>query len=186
MSPLVPSRRGFLRATGATAMGAWALGLSACRRAADSAAEAVRNGEPPRVLTEPEMRTLDALAGRIIPADGDAPGASEAGAVVFMDHYLAEQPDALEQIRAGLGKVATGLADLAPDRQDEVVRGLEEHEPAFFGLVRFLTIAGTFAEPSHGGNRDKVGWAMIGFDDRHAWQPPFGAYDAAAAAEGDR
>jgi hypothetical protein len=185
MSHALPSRRGFLRASGAGAFGAWALGLSACRRAADSATEAARTGEDPRALTEPEMRMLDALAGRIIPADGAAPGASEAGAVVFMDHFLAAQPEALAEIRAGLEKVDGGFAELPAVRQDEVVRQLEEDEPAFFGFVRFLTIAGTFAAPARGGNRDKAGWAIVGFDDRHSWQPPFGAYDAAASREGD-
>ncbi len=34
-----------------------------------------------------------------------------------------------------------------------------------------------FALPSYGGNRDKAGWHLIGFDDRHFWQPPFGYYD---------
>jgi hypothetical protein len=35
-----------------------------------------------------------------------------------------------------------------------------------------------FAMPVRGGNRDKAGWALIGFVDRHVWQPPFGYYDA--------
>lgn len=183
MSHLLPSRRAFVRATGAGAAGAWMLGLAACRRAADSAAEAVRTGEPARVLGEDEIRTLDALAGRIIPADGEAPGASEAGAVLFMDHYLADDAGALDAVRAGLAELAAGFADLPPDRQDQAVARLEKEKPGFFGLVQFLTSVGTLADPAHGGNRDKVGWAMIGFDDRHVWQPPFGAYDAAAAGD---
>ncbi len=44
---------------------------------------------------------------------------------------------------------------------------------------------GVFSDPSHGGNRDKAGWAMIGFDNRHAWQPPFGYYDAQVAQGGE-
>jgi hypothetical protein len=34
-----------------------------------------------------------------------------------------------------------------------------------------------FASPSYGGNRNLVGWKLLGFDDRFAWQPPFGYYD---------
>jgi hypothetical protein len=34
-----------------------------------------------------------------------------------------------------------------------------------------------FADPAYGGNSDKVGWKLIGFEDRFAWQPPFGEYD---------
>jgi hypothetical protein len=35
-----------------------------------------------------------------------------------------------------------------------------------------------FAMPAWGGNRDGAGWALLGFDSRHVWQPPFGYYDA--------
>jgi gluconate 2-dehydrogenase gamma chain len=34
---------------------------------------------------------------------------------------------------------------------------------AFFNLLRSHTIAGFFADPVHGGNRDMVGWKLIGF-----------------------
>ncbi len=46
----------------------------------------------------------------------------------------------------------------------------------------FLTHCGMFAMPSRGGNRDRSGWALLGFDNQHAWQPPFGYYDALADA----
>ena len=176
-----PTRRDFLGTSGGAALGAWmTLGLAGCREASRSAAEAVANGEGPRVLTADEMRTLDALADRIIPADGDAPGASGLHAVVFMDHYAAAQPPLLEGLRGGLAALPSGFADMDAAARDEVVRGLEENAPDFFGMVQFLTILGTFGDPGRGGNLDKGGWAMIGFDDRHAWQPPFGYYDAEA------
>jgi gluconate 2-dehydrogenase gamma chain len=50
-------------------------------------------------------------------------------------------------------------------------------------MVHFLTVAGMFALPGYGGNRDKLGWALLGFEDHHAWQPPFGYYDAAYTPE---
>src|SRR5438105_631492 len=34
---------------------------------------------------------------------------------------------------------------------------------AFFNLLRSHAIAGFFADPVHGGNRDMVGWKLIGF-----------------------
>lgn len=60
---------------------------------------------------------------------------------------------------------------LAPERQDEVLRGLEEGEIAleslssrlFFGLLLRNTMEGFFADPMYGGNRDKIGWKLIGF-----------------------
>lgn len=178
----MPSRRDFLERSGGAAFGAWlALHLSGCSDASRSAADAVASGDTtPRILTEDEMRTLDALSDRIIPADGDAPGASGARAVVFMDHYAAARPPMLEGIRAGLAGLPAGVADMSPTQQDDVVRGVEKDDPGFFQLLTFLTLVGTFGDPSRGGNRDQVGWRMLGFDGRHAWQPPFGYYDAQA------
>jgi hypothetical protein len=50
----------------------------------------------------------------------------------------------------------------------------------FFKTVRDHTVIGMFASPQHGGNYQKVGWALIGFEDRLNFAPPFGYYDAAA------
>ena len=51
--------------------------------------------------------------------------------------------------------------------------------------VRYLTLAGMFSLPEHGGNRDQIGWRLLGFENRHAWQPPFGFYDADYAERGE-
>jgi hypothetical protein len=48
----------------------------------------------------------------------------------------------------------------------------------FFNTVRTHTIIGFFASPVHGGNHDKIGWALIGYDDSLNHKPPFGYYDA--------
>jgi gluconate 2-dehydrogenase gamma chain len=34
------------------------------------------------------------------------------------------------------------------------------------------------SNPEYGGNFNKMGWKLIGFDDRFSWAPPFGWYDA--------
>jgi hypothetical protein len=47
----------------------------------------------------------------------------------------------------------------------------------FFERVRLLTLLGMFALPKYGGNRDHVGWKLIGFQDQHIFSPPFGYYD---------
>jgi hypothetical protein len=39
-------------------------------------------------------------------------------------------------------------------------------------------VIGFFARPVHGGNFDKVGWKLIGYDDSLNFKPPFGYYDA--------
>jgi hypothetical protein len=48
----------------------------------------------------------------------------------------------------------------------------------FFELLRTHTLYGFLGNPSYGGNRDRAGWKLIGFEDRMAYQPPFGYYDA--------
>jgi len=60
---------------------------------------------------------------------------------------------------------------LSAGEQDEVLRGLEENEipleslssRLFFDLLLRNTMEGFFADPMYGGNRDKVGWKLIGF-----------------------
>jgi gluconate 2-dehydrogenase gamma chain len=54
---------------------------------------------------------------------------------------------------------------------------LESSKSEFFSAMLAATTAGMFANPEYGGNRDKIGWKMIGFDDRYYWQAPFGYYD---------
>lgn len=191
------SRRDFLRTSGVLALGGgMALHLSGCRDAADSAAEALRTGEGPRVLTEAERRTLEAFSDRILPPDGDAPGAAALGAVVFMDHYAEQRAEVLEALRQGLEVLAArvseahpdvaSFADLDGDAMDAIVGGLERDAPDAFWPLQTFVVFGAFSAPAHGGNRDKAGWALLGYDDRHMWQPPFGFYDAEATQGGDR
>ena len=61
--------------------------------------------------------------------------------------------------------------ELLPARQDEVLRGLDEGTivleavPSrfFFNLLLANTQEGFFADPVYGGNRDKIGWKLVGF-----------------------
>lgn len=63
------------------------------------------------------------------------------------------------------------FADLGGSRQEEVLRALDdgsfalESVPAtlFFGMLWENTQEGFFADPIYGGNRDKVGWRLVGF-----------------------
>jgi hypothetical protein len=54
---------------------------------------------------------------------------------------------------------------------------VEREDTAFFSFARSLVVLGMVSDPSHGGNRDGIGWEMIGFEDDFAYQPPFGYYD---------
>ena len=60
---------------------------------------------------------------------------------------------------------------LQPERQDEMLKALEKGEvdlpsmpsKLFFDLLWRNTEEGFFADPLYGGNKDKVGWKLIGF-----------------------
>jgi gluconate 2-dehydrogenase gamma chain len=64
------------------------------------------------------------------------------------------------------------FAQLAPDKQDEALKALEDGKAelkggfdgkAFFELLLQNTVEGFFADPIYGGNRDMAGWRLIGF-----------------------
>ncbi|HBQ01551.1 MAG TPA: hypothetical protein DD672_13880, partial [Gammaproteobacteria bacterium] len=55
----------------------------------------------------------------------------------------------------------------------------------FFATMRYLTIAGTFSLPEYGGNQNKIGYQIIGFEDRGAWAAPYGYYDADYMEKGE-
>jgi len=131
-------------------------------------------------------RALSALAAEIIPSD-DGPGATEAGAVYFIDRALTtfdtgkrdEYKQGLRQIeglRAKLFPQSASVEGLTREQRRELIRGFETAE--FFEILRTHVVLGFLANPEYGGNRGEVGWKYIGFDDAMAFEPPFGYYDA--------
>lgn len=187
------TRRTFLAATGTLAGGGWlALNAPLLLAAGQAAAEQRAAGGDWAHLTAEEARALAAVADQIIPPD-DLPGAAEVGVVYFIDQvlggFMADQAGPLKEGLADLERrtqaafAGSVFADLAFEQQTGILLSIENTR--FFGQMIFLTHCGMFASPSWGGNRDRAGWALIGFDSRHAWQPPFGYYDAQAAAGGE-
>jgi len=113
--------------------------------------------------------------------------------IYFIDTVVADDREAEHQIlKDGLVTLQSeataqfGVASfylLNEEQQDQLLRQIETSE--FFNTIRFLTVAGMFSSPEYGGNRDKVGFELLGFTDQHAWQPPFGFYDADFAEKGE-
>jgi gluconate 2-dehydrogenase gamma chain len=187
------SRRAFLRsASGAAKSSIIVLGLPAILVSCERAEQANLNNEQFSVLSDEEAQEFKAIAARIIPTD-ETPGATEAGVIYFIDNVLGDDREAEhETLRLGLSDLQVAAAlnfnasyffELQPEQQDQLLREMED--TPFFGTIRFLTIAGMFSLPEYGGNRDKLGYQLIGFEDRHAWQPPFGSYDADYIARGE-
>jgi gluconate 2-dehydrogenase gamma chain len=181
------SRRAFLAASCTAFASAWlAADPEQLRASLAHAARALARPGDWEFLTPEQAADVDAIAAQIIPSD-DLPGAREAGAVYFFDHALAtwaaDQREAfsrglddLNRQTQGRSSGARRFAALSSDQQIGLLHAVER--TPFFQMIRFATIAGTFANPSWGGNRDKAGWRILGFEDRFVWQPPFGDYDA--------
>lgn len=181
------TRRSFISTSGQALGAGWlALHWSEIAAAASHAHAAVQSSGPQSfaILSADVARDVDAMCAQIIPTD-DAPGAREAGAVYFIDQALggffaphrAEFQADYAEFAAAVGKKYPGIrfADLSTAQQMEHLQSIEES--GFFGTVRFLTIVGLLVSPGYGGNRDGIGWKLIGFDDQHMFQPPFGFYD---------
>ncbi|MGA7305444.1 MAG: gluconate 2-dehydrogenase subunit 3 family protein [Rhodothermales bacterium] len=182
-----PSRRAFLARSGAAlGGGVLALNIPSLFAIAEGAHRAHINGDAFKTLSDGEAKEIEAFAEQILPT-GDEPGVKEAGVIYFIDRALGdERSDLLPNIREGMTELTQRVqrdhgsgamfSNLAAEEQIALMKQIEETE--FFASLRFLTMAGMFTNPSYGGNRSRIGWKMIGFDDRHFWQPPFGFYDA--------
>ena len=108
------------------------------------------------------------------------PCAREAGAARYIDRALG---DALASSReayvAGLAALNSyaertagqPFSKLEPEMQDALLGELERNRVAgfapdsltFFNLVLQHTLEGTFGDPHYGGNRDFIGWELIGY-----------------------
>ena len=183
-----PTRRDFLQATGTTLGGAWlAMQLPALAAASVYARGAAAAGQAVETLSPDEARVLKAVASRFYPTD-ETPGANEAGVVYFMDRSLGTFWSwLLDPVRGGLAAMADKVAAdhggegdfaaLVVEDQDAALVWLGQEQPGTFFVLQLLVAGGMFGDPALGGNRDKVGWQLIGFEDRHVWEPPFGYYD---------
>ncbi len=162
---------------------------------AQAACVAKQDSASYRVLGSVEAADFEAIAARIIPAT-DTPGAIEAGVIHFFDNAFAdEMSDQLDAARAGLAafnaaieassSTADRFSDLDTDAQDAFLHTQDTSD--FFGLIRLMTIFGFFSMSRYGGNKNHIGWDLIGFEGHHgAWTYPFGYYDAEHGKENVR
>ena len=129
-----------------------------------------------------EADTVEALAARIIPGSPGDPGAREGGVVHYIDRalsgpYFGWQGAYREGVRALNAYTAERYGrkffELEEEEQDNVVGALERGEVPgfgegseatnFFTIVWSHTVEGMFSDPAYGGNRNAVGWKLIGF-----------------------
>jgi gluconate 2-dehydrogenase gamma chain len=189
MSTRGKSRRSFLIQSAAGLSGAWvAANYSGIVAAEDYVLQAAQSGKPVSLqfFTPDQAAEIEAMAAQIIPTD-ETPGAREARVINFIDRALATfAKNEQGRYTKGLGELhaqtsqmfpgSTKFSALSPEQQIKVLTAMEK--TPFFNTVRTHTIIGFFASPVHGGNQDKIGWKLIGYDDSLNFRPPFGYYDA--------
>ena len=122
---------------------------------------------------------VEAFAEQILPGEEGSPGARDAGVVYYIDRALAGFMRELQPLyRRGL-RTLTDLAiatfgaeftALDDTRRRELVEHLDaaaadpdDFAGQFYRIVREHTVQGFFGDPAYGGNRDLVGWKLVGF-----------------------
>ncbi|MBM4261852.1 MAG: gluconate 2-dehydrogenase subunit 3 family protein [Deltaproteobacteria bacterium] len=131
-----------------------------------------------QALSVRQAKTIDALAARIFPTT-DTPGAVEAGAVFYIDQALAGpypelRPYYTKALRAlashAKEKFAVPFLKLSAPQQDAVLKDFESGNVTtftkaadFFETVRAHILEGVFGEPNYGGNKNLIGWKLVGF-----------------------
>jgi gluconate 2-dehydrogenase alpha chain len=131
-------------------------------------------------LNPHEARTVAALFERLFPADEYGLGATEIGVLTYVDRALAGPYNGKTETyrlglaaldRAALDRYSAPLADCNPEQQNVLIGRLEEGtlpgfrvppQRDFFKMLRDHLQEGLFADPAHGGNRDKLGWKLLG------------------------
>jgi gluconate 2-dehydrogenase gamma chain len=196
-----PSRRVFLKRATLAAGGVVLVG--ACKQG-----EAPPKGPPPAAtapltthhltMTDPEFAVLSAAVDRVLPRDEDV-GALDAGVPEYIDralttHALAEKREGFVSGLAALDRASkrrfkVGFVEATAPQRDEVLTVFKNGkqgsgEARFWELLIALTFEGFLGDPSYGGNRDQVGWKMLGFSlVDHTPADPSGAYDGVKKLE---
>jgi gluconate 2-dehydrogenase gamma chain len=143
-------------------------------------------------FNDDDAATIAAFIERLWPAAPGRAGATEIGALNYIDLALAgAYADQQDFYRRGLTQLdaycqsAHGkpFARLDAAMQDDVIRALEQGKAtgftwptaqAFFNTVRIHTMEGLFADPVYGGNRNFEGWRQVSFP---GGQPSFTEQD---------
>jgi gluconate 2-dehydrogenase gamma chain len=139
--------------------------------------------EPLLFFNEADAATIESATARIFPSDELGAGAIEARVVIYIDRALAgpyaSLGDVYRRAIAGLdvasqARYGARFADLPAELQDTVLSAIEQDELAeqgvptgFMPLLVRHTREGMFCDPAHGGNRDLVGWRLLGYPGIH-------------------
>jgi gluconate 2-dehydrogenase gamma chain len=194
-------RREFIELSGSTLGGLLVYSLAGAPRVLSAHEGTIK--VPLRFFTRREAKVIVAACERIFPADDSGPGATQAGAVVYIDRQLAgpygkdsrryTQPpfaeaagpgyqgreSPRETYRAGIPQLGADFAALDGAAQDERLAAIEKTH--FFQLLRQHTIEGMFCDPMHGGNAGLIGWQWLGYPGpQMSYRAEMGKYNGVA------
>ena len=193
MSTKGKSRRSFVLESVTTLNAAWvAANYHGILAAQERVGQAAQTGKLPRLtfFNDQQALEIEAMAAQIIPTD-ESPGAREAHCLYFIDQALStfargSQPayvQGLQDLQAKTQQLYPNAAKFSALSSEQQIQTLKEIEKTpFFNMVRTHTVIGFLTRPTHGGNYDKIGWKLIGYDDSLNHTPPFGYYDAQSPA----
>jgi gluconate 2-dehydrogenase gamma chain len=144
-------------------------------------------------LAESVLLTLAAVAERILPSDESGPGAREANVGAYLAKTLVDprMKNLVPLMNRASGflvryaqseKKKTRFTELSDDEKDDVLNRLAENKmrpdgfsgQAFMQVMVALTLEGFLGDPRHGGNRDRVAWKWLGYDDAQGRAAVFG------------
>ena len=108
------------------------------------------------VFTEAQESLLKDVIDRIVPAEGEFPGAGDLGVTAYIDRVVGRSAALKRLFPAGLAHIeitaskALGreFSDLSGEERDMVLRQVEEEAPVFFDALVQQTYNGYYTNPA--------------------------------------
>ncbi len=130
-----------------------------------------------KTFTDTEWDIVSAACERVLPKDED-PGALDANVPEYIDRIL--QSPQLQKMKAdfipGIAALdrrsnrmfQKGFVSATAAQQDELLAIFKDSpdksgEQRWYETLIVLSLEGFLGDPSYGGNKDKVGWKLVGF-----------------------
>ena len=111
--------------------------------------------QPLAFFSEAHASLVEAIADVLIPPQGDAPSAGQAGGVVFIDREVRRSPELRRLILEGLHKIEIAaqtkggkpFASLPEKTKVSVLQSIEASEPIFFEALIRLVYGSYYTNP---------------------------------------
>ena len=107
------------------------------------------------LLTSEQHDLIRAILDRLIPAEGDRPGAGQSGVGRYLEQFVSRTPQARRLFLQGLTEIdlrawrqgGPAYLGLTSERQDEILRSVEAAWPDFFEQLVVGTYEGYYRDP---------------------------------------